>query len=197
MQRLILVSSALALSAGLVACGGMSPAAAPMSAPMGAAMPMPMSYSQDMLPEPVKVPTGHRVAWETVGVGEITYECKPKAGSPAAFEWVFAGPKADLMSRSGALLGGYYGPPATWTSKDGSKLTGAQLAVAPAGAGNIPFQLVKAHPDLGSGALTGVSYIQRVATQGGVAPSLPCTSEGLGRRETVKYQADYIFWKPV
>ena len=49
----------------------------------------------------------------------------------------------------------------------------------------------------GSGALTGVSHVQRVATRGGVAPSLPCTSDGLGRREVVQYQADYIFWKPV
>jgi Protein of unknown function (DUF3455) len=57
--------------------------------------------------------------------------------------------------------------------------------------------LVKANPATGAGMLTGVSHIQRVATQGGVAPSATCDAPSKGRREIVKYQADYIFWKPV
>lgn len=187
MNRSTLAFSLLAATS-LAACAGM---------PAPKDMPMATPYSQDSLPETVKVPAGHQVAWETVGSGEITYECRPKAGMPGAFEWVFAGPKAELKSRQGVLLGSYYGPPATWAALDGSKLTGTQVAVAPSSAGNIPLQLVKATPAMGAGTLTGVSHIQRVATQGGVAPALPCTSDGLGRRETVKYQADYIFWKPV
>jgi hypothetical protein len=42
--------------------------------------------------------------------------------------------------------------------------------------------------------MTGVSYIQRVALKGGVAPSAACTSANKGQREQVQYQADYIFW---
>lgn len=153
------------------------------------------SFSQDGLPDAVKVPAGHRVVLETVGVGEITYECRAKANAPGAFEWVFVGPRADLMSRSGAKLGLYYGPPATWAAMDGSKVTGAQVAVAPAGPGNIPAQLVKANPSAGSGAMADIAFIQRTATQGGVAPASPCDGAGVGRKEVVKYQADYIFWK--
>jgi len=37
--------------------------------------------------------------------------------------------------------------------------------------------------------------VQRVATQGGVAPAIACDGGGVGRKEIVKYQADYIFWK--
>ena len=48
---------------------------------------------------------------------------------------------------------------------------------------------------MGSGAMTGVTYIQRVATKGGVAPASACAAANLGAKETVKYQADYIFWK--
>jgi hypothetical protein len=44
------------------------------------------------------------------------------------FEWVFAGPDAKRNDRSGKQVGQYYGPPATWESIDGSKLTGAQVA---------------------------------------------------------------------
>lgn len=165
----------------LAACGSMSAKS--------------MAYSQTDLPASVQVPAGNKVAWETVGVGEITYECRAKADMKSQTEWVFAGPKAVLNDRQGKQVGTYYGPPATWEAMDGSKLTGTQVAVAPSGDGNLPFQLVKANPAVGAGALTGVTYIQRVALKGGVAPKTPCTPATLGQKSQVQYQADYIFWK--
>jgi Protein of unknown function (DUF3455) len=157
--------------------------------------PMAPSFSQGNLPDAVKVPAGHAVALETVGVGQITYECREKATMAGAFEWVFVGPKAVLNNRAGADVGKYYGPPASWEHKDGSKITGAQVAVSPATAGNIPLQLVKANPAMGAGAMQGVTYIQRVATQGGVAPATACTADSKGKQEVVNYKADYIFWR--
>jgi hypothetical protein len=151
-------------------------------------------FSQANLPDVVKVPTGNKVAMETIGVGDITYECREKQGAAGQFEWVFVGPSAVLNDRAGKALGKYYGPPATWESKDSSKLTGAQVAVAPAGAGNIALQLVRANSAIGQGAMSGITYIQRVATQGGVAPASACGADTKGRREIVKYKADYIFW---
>ena len=77
---------ATAMASTLAACASPSP------------MPMPMPmFSQASLPDAVKVPAGFAVAMETVGVGEITDECKAKAGPSAMageFEWVFVGPKA-------------------------------------------------------------------------------------------------------
>lgn len=178
MHRIITLSAA---AATLAAC-----ASGPMSA---------KPFDQAMLPAAVQVPAGHRVALETVGAGDITYECRAKAGMAGQFEWVFIGPDARLMDRAGRMIGRYYGPPATWESQDGSKVTATQVAVAPAGAGAIPLQLVKANPAMGMGAMQGVSYIQRVATQGGVAPAKACDASRQGAREIVKYQADYIFYK--
>jgi hypothetical protein len=152
-------------------------------------------FSQAGLPDPVKVPAGHRVALETVGAGDITYECRAKQGMAGQFEWVFAGPDAKLMDRGGKPIGKYYGPPATWESMDGSKVTGTQLAVAPGGNGNIPLQLVKANPAMGMGAMQGVTYIQRVATVGGVAPATACGAGNVGAKQIVQYRADYIFYK--
>ena len=154
-----------------------------------------MAYSQDTLPASIQVPAGHKVAWETTGVGEITYECRAKADAKEQAEWVFAGPKAVLKDRQGQQVGTYYGPPATWEANDGSKLTATQLAVAPSGPTSLPFQLVRANPAMGSGAMTGVTYIQRVKLTGGVAPATACTAANKGARSTVNYQADYIFWK--
>lgn len=172
----------LGAAAALTACGSMSSPAAP-------------AFNQSSLPATVQVPAGQRIAMETVGAGDITYECRAKKDMPSAFEWVFVGPDAKLMDRSGKVVGRYYGPPATWESNDGSKVTATQLAVAPASAGNIPLQLVKANPAMGMGAMQGVTYIQRVATQGGVAPAVACTATNAGQKQVVKYQADYIIWK--
>ena len=176
MLRTALAVSAISL---IAACSS-----TPMMAPM---------YSQANLPAPVMVPAGNKVAMETVCVGEITYECRAKTGG--GHEWVFVGPDAKLMDRSGKQVGRYFGPPATWESMDGSKLTGAQVAVAPAMAGSIPYQLVKGNPAMGTGAMTGVTYIQRVDTRGGVAPAATCDAGMMGQKQIVKYQADYIFYK--
>jgi len=155
-----------------------------------------MPFSQASLPAAVQVPAGHRVVLETVGVGQITYECRARKDM-AGHEWVFVGPDAKLLDRMGQPVGRYYGPPATWEGLDGSKLTATQLAVAPAAVGSIPLQLVKANPAMGMGAMQGVTYIQRVATQGGVAPATACDAGKAGTRQIVNYQADYIFWKMV
>lgn len=155
-----------------------------------------MSLSaQAQVPDAVKVPAGHKLVLETVGAGLITYECREKKDMAGAFEWTFAGPDATLKDRAGKQVGKYYGPPATWESSDGVKITGTQLAVAPNGAGNIPLQLVQANPAVGSGAWTGVTYIQRLNTVAGVAPASVCNAEAKGKKETVGYQADYLFYK--
>ena len=178
MIRTAIATAALAL---IAACGSITPT-------------MP-SYSQAALPAAVQVPAGNKVALETIGVGEITYQCSAKKDMAGQFEWVFVGPEAMLLDRSGKQVGKYYGPPATWEAMDGSKLTAVQLAVAPNMAGSIPLQLVKGNRAMGAGAMQGVTYIQRVNTQGGVAPAAPCTAANLSAKQIVKYQADYIFYK--
>ncbi|AMM23959.1 DUF3455 domain-containing protein [Variovorax sp. PAMC 28711] len=184
-SRLVAVPAVLSAVALLAACGS-----------MGGSGAMGTSFNQSSLPASIQVPPGNKVAMETVGMGDVTYECRDKANAPGQTEWVFAGPDAKLMDRSGKQVGKYYGPPATWEAMDGSKLTATQLAVAPSSPTSLPYQLVKANPAMGSGAMTGVTYIQRVALTGGVAPSaMPCTPATKGQKQTVKYQADYIFWK--
>ncbi len=181
--------SVLALLAPMALLG-----ACAMSGPSGSNAPV---FSQAGLPAAVQVPDGHKVSMETVGVGRITYECRAKKDMAGQFEWVFVGPDAVLNDRRNMAVGKYYGPPATWEARDGSKVTGTQVAVAPASPGSIPLQLVKANPAVGTGAMQGVSHIQRVATKGGVAPQTPCDAAGVGQKQIVEYQADYIFWSPV
>lgn len=154
-----------------------------------------IAFSQQGLPNAVKVPNGHVVSFKTLGAGLITYECRATKDMPGRQDWVFVGPDASLFNAHAAQVGRYYGPPATWESLDGSRVTATQLAVAPGGAGNIPLQLVKANPAMGAGSMQGVSYIQRLATQGGVAPAASCSADNPGDKQKVAYQADYIFWR--
>lgn len=143
------------------------------------------------LPEAVRAPAGSKQTMWTVGAGEISYECREKAAGQ--YEWVFVTPVATLKNAAGAVVGKYYGGP-TWEANDGSKVTGKQLAVAPSTPGSIPLQLVKADPAMGMGAMQGVSYIQRLKTQGGVAPAAACGMTNKGERRQVAYQADYVFY---
>lgn len=146
------------------------------------------------VPQAVAVPAGHRPAMTLKGVGLLTYECRAKAGTAGAYEWVFAGPDATLQDRSGRTVGKYYGGP-TWEHNEGGKITGKQLAIAPASAGSIPLQLVQTTPATGAGPFNGVTYIQRVNTMGGVAPTSPCDASTMSTKQTVKYSADYVFYK--
>ena len=152
------------------------------------------AYAQMMdVPAPVQPPAGQKAAMTWTGTGELTYECRVKADNASLFEWVFVGPDAKLAdAKTKAAMGKYYAGP-TWETADGSKITGKQVAVAPASAGNIPFQLVKTDP--GSGAMKDVTYIQRVNTKGGVAPADPCNASMKGTKKIVPYSADYVFYK--
>jgi hypothetical protein len=160
-----------------------------------AMMPSTPKVDNAALPEAVRVPSGHQLASLTTGTGQITYECRDKKDMPGQVEWAFVAPVATLTGPNGQVVGKYFAGP-TWEATDGSSITGKQVAVSPGGTGNIPLQLVKANPSMGTGELHNVSYIQRLSTKGGVAPSLPCGTEQKGQRQQVAYQADYAFYKP-
>jgi hypothetical protein len=158
-----------------------------------ATSPMMMKVDNAALPEAVRVPAGQKLLMATSATGEITYECREKKDMAGAHEWAFVGPVATLYGADKKMVGKYYAGP-TWEAADGSKVTGKQVAVAPAKPGSIPLQLVKADPAMGAGAMTGVSYIQRLNTKGGVAPAMACDAMGKGKRQVVAYEADYVFY---
>ncbi|MDP3822321.1 MAG: DUF3455 domain-containing protein [Burkholderiales bacterium] len=168
-------------------------AAAAVALSACASAPMMMKVDNAALPEPVRVPAGQKLMMSTTGVGEITYECRAKKDMAGAHEWAFVAPVATLYSGDKKAVGKYYAGP-TWEANDGSKVTGKQLAVSPAAPGSIPLQLVKTDPAMGAGAMTGVSYIQRLNTKGGVAPLMPCDAMSKGKRQQVAYEADYVFY---
>lgn len=145
-------------------------------------------------PEAIRVPAGNAPALLLVGKGEITYECRAKADAPDQFAWAFVAPNAALLTSAGLPAGRYYAGP-TWEALDGSRVTGKQVAIAPAAPGNIPLQLVKAEAASGTATLNNITFIQRLNTQQGVAPALPCNASMVNQKQIVSYQADYVFYR--
>jgi hypothetical protein len=189
MKTILALSTAAASVLLFSACANQAPMLKPMAADnltAGIAM-------NAALPDAVRVPAGQRLMMTSRGVGELTYECRAKKDMAAQFEWAFVGPVASLMNADRKTVGKYYAGP-TWEAMDGSKVSGKQVAVSPAAPGNIPLQLVKADPSMGVGAMNGVSYIQRLNTKGGVAPTTVCDAGSLSKRMTVPYEADYVFY---
>lgn len=151
------------------------------------------SVDNAALPESVRVPDGHvQKAW-TLGIGEVTYACREKAEQPGGYAWAFVVPAAKLYDADKKIVGTYYGGP-TWESVDGSKVTGKQVGISPATAGSLPLQLVKANPTADKGQMADITYIQRLKTVGGAAPSQTCDMASLGKEMRVAYQADYVFY---
>jgi hypothetical protein len=147
------------------------------------------------LPAPVQVPPGHALRLWSIGKGEIRYACRQRAGAGGGYAWVSGASTARLYDVYLREIGWSFDGP-TWKSVDGSRVMGRALAAAPAGAGHLPLQLLRAAGASGQGTMSGVSYIQRLNTRGGGAPSEPCDARRVGRELRVGYEADFVFYGP-
>ena len=110
------------------------------------------------------------------------------------FEWAFVAPEAELFDTRGKQLG-LHGAGPHWTAKDGSRVTAKVAAkVDSPDTSSIPWLLLEAKDSGMPGVFNHVTYIQRVNTTGGIAPSKPCNGPMVGQQVGVHYTADYRFF---
>jgi len=148
------------------------------------------------VPENLKAPETEVVLLKALGKGKQIYACKAKADNAAQFEWVLARPDADLLDAQGTKIGTHYAGP-TWEATDGSKVIGQVQQRANAPEPNaVAWLLLKAKETQGAGALSHVSYIQRVNTAGGMPPAGGCDKDHAGAEASIDYHADYYFYGP-
>ena len=110
--------------------------------------------------------------------------------------WVFVAPEASLFADAdgNGLVGTHYAGP-TWESVSGGKVAGTVLERCTPDANAIPWLLLAAvNPD-GPGIFHRVTFIQRVNTTGGLAPSAPGTVTG--ELAEVPYTAEYFFYRGI
>jgi hypothetical protein len=139
------------------------------------------STGSDSVPEAIRVPPGNRLIAQFPAQGVQVYQCTGGA-------WTFLEPIAALGDPSPAVIH-FRGP--SWESiRDGSLVEAATVASSPV-AGAIPQLLLKATKTRGSGIFGNVTYVQRLDTAGGLAPTTTCKD---GQTQGVAYTADYLFF---
>ncbi|SEP71706.1 Protein of unknown function [Lentzea xinjiangensis] len=135
----------------------------------------------------VQVPAGHKVVAKLQAKGVQTYTC-------AAGAWKGLEPAATLSDRLGRAVGLHSRGPIWVSTLDGSAVEAAPVDGARNDvAGAVPELLLKAKSTRGEGVFAGVTYVQRLATKGGVAPAGGCQE---GAQTSVRYEALYTFSAP-
>jgi hypothetical protein len=147
------------------------------------------------VPEIIQAPAGEEVVLAAHATGVQIYACQ--AGADQKMAWVLKGPEAELSDASGKKIVHHFAGP-TWKHNDGSEVAGKVAAKADAPrADAIPWLLLTAANHRGQGILTGVTSIQRIHTEGGVAPNAnTCDASANAKEARIAYAADYYFYAP-
>jgi hypothetical protein len=129
--------------------------------------------------------------------GSQIYTCTPPpdGGSPDAFTWVFTAPAATLFDpANGNAVGKHFAGPTWQLDADMSEVIGQTIAKILVDPMAIPWLLLKAVAHMGAGLFTQVDYVQRLRTQGGIAPTSGCNANSAGGTTQVPYSASYYFY---
>jgi hypothetical protein len=146
------------------------------------------------VPPEIAVEDGHKLFLVGHAVGVQIYKCNATADG---YRWSFAGPRAELYDDNGKLITTHFGGP-TWQATDGSRAVGTLVRPAPVDPTAIPWLLLSAKgtPGADGDRLAGTTFIQRIATTGGlIPPAGECNAETAGDENQVRYTADHYFWK--
>jgi hypothetical protein len=170
-----------------------SRAAALLLLALTVAMPVPAKPGNDNrapeLPagcEALKVEAGHKVSFQAYAEGVQIYRWNGTS-------WDFVGPEAVLYTENGeGVVGIHYGGP-TWESNSGSKVVGAVLERATPDPDAIPWLKLAAASPQGPGPFEKVTFVQRVNTVGGKAPT--DAGDFVGEEARVPYAANYYFYR--
>jgi Protein of unknown function (DUF3455) len=143
------------------------------------------------VPEGLAVPAGQNLAFSLAASGVQIYVCQAKdAAEPS---WQLQAPRAELFDPGQRSAGTHYAGP-TWEALDGSKLVGSKLAAATPDASAIPWLLLQATSHEGAGRMADITYVQRLSTRAGLAPSTGCDAGHAGETVEVAYSATYAFY---
>jgi hypothetical protein len=148
------------------------------------------------VPPGLEVPGDQHIVLEAHGVGFQVYQC---TDTPSGHAWTFRAPAALLFAPDGEIVASHFGgidvglPPGVyWQSTlDGSRVHGGNAVSAP-NPGAVALLRLQALDTAGDGIFTPVTFIHRLATVGGLAPTGQCGR--LGTRLPVFYQAEYVFY---
>jgi hypothetical protein len=172
------------------------------------------SVTPPPVPDGLQVPAGNEGFRLGHGVGTQNYVCAPES-SIGHVAWKLFTPQATLLNdQQEQLIHHFFSPNpfeggsvirATWQdSRDTSTVWAKAIAsssdprfVAPGAVAWVLLQVVGAQAGpTGGNTLSGTTFIQRLNTVGGLAPSTGCSHpQDIGKEAFVPYTADYFFYK--
>ena len=134
----------------------------------------------------LRVPAGNKLFFRVFAEGVQIYQW-------TGTNWGFVAPEAVLSANPGGtgVVGIHYGGP-TWESVSGSKVIGMVEDRCMVSASDILWLRLRAVANEHPGIFQNVTYILRLNTSGGVAPTAPGTVVGEVAR--VPYSTEYYFY---
>jgi Protein of unknown function (DUF3455) len=163
------------------------------------------------VPAGLEVPVGHAPFLQGYATGTQNYICLPDKAGPGVV-WTLFGPQATLFDDDALQIITHFlspnpeergTPRATWQhSQDTSTVWAMKIAsssdVGFVASGAIPWLLLQVvgadRGPTGGHSLTETTYLQRVHTLGGLAPTTGCVrAKDMGNQALVPYSADYVF----
>jgi len=141
---------------------------------------------------------------QAAGVGTQNYTCEVSTvDSGPPYVWTFVGPQAALSNCNAVVFAQHFASEAgagspEWQATDGTYVIGqkTQAYTPDGGSGSVPWLVLNAVSTGGgdAGLFTGTQHIERLNTDGGVAPSAAtCNADAGGVTQKVPYTADYYF----
>jgi hypothetical protein len=162
-----------------------------------------------VVPASIEVPAPNEAFLLGHAFGTQNYVCQP-AASLGRVAWTLFTPQATLFSDEKEQLTTHFFSPnpvegsivrATWEdSADTSTVWARAIAAATVDSNAIAWVLLETVGTrvgpAGGHVLSGTTFIQRVNTRGGLAPSTGCdVPTDVGRKAFIPYTADYVFYK--
>jgi opacity protein-like surface antigen len=157
-----------------------------VAAVAAAALMAPAAEADQPVPADLVPPKGNDAYLSGHAVGVQIYSCNGTA-------WALVAPRANLYDRRGKLLATHFAGP-TWQTKSGSSVVGKRETNVTVDSTAIDWLLLSAVSTT-PGKLGKTTYIQRINTTGGLAPSGGCDASTSGKTVEVPYTADYVFFK--
>ena len=151
------------------------------------------------LPDSLKVPEGNRLVAEGYATGVQIYQVKRNATNPNVFSWVNIAPLAKLFTKPDhrELMALHFAGP-TWQivkgHNHGQTVVGKKLFGVTQDASAIQWLLLQAVDSLSS-SNNQITFIQRLFTVGGLAPTTGADEAHLGQLDSIPYTAKYLFYE--
>jgi hypothetical protein len=139
----------------------------------------------------IKAPEDQQPVLRYAARGVQVFRCEQRNG---AWGWWFRLPEAELTDATGAVVA-RHGADYSFEHADGSRLLGKIVASDSAPRAEDLRWLLLSTRSFGQGTFTGLSYVQRVNTAGGIPPA-SCEPKQANQLLRVDFSAEFVFYRP-